>query len=445
MQTAPGAPGRPLTQQLYWFGALGVVSYGMRTVLSHVLPFRQLGFIYGVLLLLATAGPLMLLAKRRGPLRFGSSDARIALAFALAFGLLSLPAVPVGTDLWYYIAEGRLAASGANVYVDRLTPEIKAGLPMDPDRLNITMPYGPVWVWISTGLSSVAGRRVGVEFALYKTLVFVAWAATLWLIYNALKQTPERQTQAVLVAGWLPFAVVMSVAEAHNDILMTALLTGWLVSGPAAGSWMLVASALVKFVTVPVTGLAAIDAIVRRSPRAFVSLAVAGLVAAIVLAIYWSDGGLIGAMSAIAMQRHLTPSALLAGAAGKAQLPAWMAGGLILGWRLLLVGLVLWYGWRHVRRPSRTSLCAWSGALLLAIVLGADRLWPWYALWMLPAVVLSGDVLLMTVALPLIVLLPIVQVLYMWQYLTVTQATALLYAALGAIWLVTMRRALRPF
>jgi alpha-1,6-mannosyltransferase len=430
------------TRQLYWFGALGAICYAARTVLSYVLPFPRRGAVFGVLLLAGTVGPLLLLLSR-GIRPFDARDARIAFGFAVLFGLLCLPAVPAGTDLWYYIAEGRLAASGANVYVDRLTPAIKEGLPMDPDKVNITMPYGPVWVWLSTALSTLAGPRIAAEFVLYKSLMLAAWLAALWAIRGGPGASPDQRTRALLAFGWLPFAVIMSVAEAHNDIVMAALLAVWLASRHPAGVWSLLASALVKFVTVPIVAVAAVDALVRRSSKAFLHLAVAAIAAAVVLALYWNDGGLLGAMRTIAAQRHLTPALLIAGGISWAGLPAWIGGGLILAWRLLLMGLVVWYGWRHVRQPTAASLSAWSAAVMLAVLLGADRLWPWYALWMLPAVIISGDAVLLALALPIVVLLPLVQVLYLWVYLSVPKATVLLFTVLGLTWLVAVPRSAR--
>ena len=41
---------------------------------------------------------------------------------------------------------------------------------------------------------------------------------------------------------------------------------------------------------------------------------------------------------------------------------------------------------------------------------------------------------------PLVVMMPFLQILYMWNYLSSGRATALLYVAVGACWLVTLIR-----
>ncbi|MGE5833771.1 MAG: hypothetical protein ACM4AI_04785, partial [Acidobacteriota bacterium] len=112
-------------------------------------------------------------------------------------------------------------------------------------------------------------------------------------------------------------------------------------------------------------------------------------------------------------------------------------------WRFLLVGFVAWFGWRHVRQPTWRSLCVWVAATLLATLLAANTVWPWYVVWIVPSLALSLDPLLIAIALPLIMLMPFLQIVYRSEYLPNGATTLLLYAATGAVWVITLLRTKR--
>jgi hypothetical protein len=306
-----------------------------------------------------------------------------------------------------------------------------------------TMMYGPAWVWISTGLSRIAAGRLSVEFALYKTLMLAAWLVNLGLVYRALRASPRHQALAMVLLGWLPLSPIMSLAEGHNDIVMIALLTGWLASCVPSGELMLVGSALIKPVTVPIIALSAIDAMVRRSIRAGAVLAVGCLVAAILFVGLWHQGALIAGVGVAMRQPRFSPAALAMLFVNYSHVAEFVGTIITAAWRFLLVAFVAWFGWRHVRQPTWTSLCSSVAATLLAILLAANTVWPWYVVWILPSLVLALDSVLIALALPLIVLMPFLQIVYRSEYLRNGTATMLLYAATGAVWLITILRTKR--
>lgn len=425
-------------------GAICLLCYSARTALSYAdyLQGGSHGLIQMVLLLAATAASLLLAVSWwRSESVIGSRDARRSLSFALSCGVVCALAIPYGSDFWFYIAEGRLAASGTDVYVQDLTAASTAGLP--PMKPQATMMYGPAWVWISTGLSRIGAGRLSVEFALYKTLMLAAWLVNLGLVYRALRASPRHQALAMVTLGWLPLSPIMNLAEGHNDIIMIALLTGWLVSRVPAGELMLVGSALIKPATLPIIALSAIDAMLQRSIRAGAVLAGGCLVAAILFVGLWHQGALIAGVGVAMRQPRFSPAALAMLFVTYSHVTAFVATIITALWRFLLVGFVAWFGWRHVRQPTWRSLCVWVAATLLATLLAANTVWPWYVVWIVPSLALSLDPLLIALALPLIVLMPFLQIVYRSEYLPNGAATMLLYAATGAVWVITLLRTKR--
>jgi hypothetical protein len=98
---------------------------------------------------------------------------------------------------------------------------------------------------------------------------------------------------------------------------------------------------------------------------------------------------------------------------------------------------------RESRASAWASLCAWVAATLLATLLAANTVWPWYVVWILPSLALVLDPLLIVLALPLIVLKPFLPIMYRSEYLPNGAATMLLYAATGAVWLIMLLRTKR--
>jgi len=400
---------------------------------------RARGVILAAILAVTTAGPLLLLFKFSRPeARATARTSRAALCFAVLFGVVCAFASPMFVfDFWYYIAAGRLAAAGGNVYVDHLRPSLLAGLP--PVQFpGITMPYGPAWSWLSELLSRIAGSNIVLEFLAYKSALCAAWILTLVLVYRELRESPFHQLNAILIFGWLPLSVVEVNAEGHNDIIMMVLLTGWLLSRKPASCFLLVASVLVKYASAPAMLVAALDSVVRRSAKTILALAVSGVVGAVVFAYEWNGGALLaGLQPNRANMDGFSPVSLITYAAETLRLPGSIAAIAILVWRVLLVAFVVVYGRRHLRQPSAKSLCALVTAVMLAALLGSSYFWPWYLLWVFPSLILSLDPFLMKGILPLVSLMPFISVLRSGSiHLSMRRATGIMYLILGTGWIV---------
>lgn len=302
------------------------------------------------------------------------------------------------------------------------------------------MPYRPAWACLSEFLSRMAGSRTGFELLAYKAVLCSAWMSTVVLVYRALRDSPLHQATAILILGWLPLSVVDANVEGHNDILMVALLTGWLVSRNPASGVMLVASVLVKYATAPVMLVAAMDAWFRRSWRISIALVVVAMIGGAVFVHEWNGGALLAGLRPNQGFHAYSAVAFVYFSARALGLDGIVAAIPVVAVRLILLALVFIYARRHAAQLSARSLSAFVAVTLLAAVLGANYFWPWYWLWLLPSLLLALDPFLLKVTLPFIILTPFCQLLRLGGMVrvgfTVSRplATALLWAALGACW-----------
>jgi hypothetical protein len=330
---------------------------------------------------------------------------RLLIAALLVGAVSALIPPNTSRDFYYYVAAGRDASAGVNVYTTHLTDAAVAGLPLERGIYRgTTMPYGPAWVWIARSLPPTAWA--------YKLLMFVAWAAILLLLWREL----HSMRVLVLMAFW-PFVPLEALVNGHNDIVMMALLTGWLVRPEQP--WWLGLSVLVKYATGP---LFLVAVIASRWRAAIVAVCVA-----LVLGWYWQDGALIASARVRESWEMLTPVALAH------RLPF----GVVLGWiwRLALVATVGVYGWRYWQDRTRESMTAWVTVILGSLILGSPYALPWYWLWIVPSLLLSKDETLWRLALPFFVLMPFVDLVRNYD-VSSGRLTLALYGGVALWWIV---------
>lgn len=267
------------------------------------LGWRRGGIVVLALLQVAALYGCLNPAARRAPVAVWRWLAGPVLA---SIALLLYP--PINTDVFYYAAAGRIAAIGENPYL--VAPMAIPDEPFAPynDWARITTPYGPVWTTLSRGVYALAGDdpvRVALGF---KTLTaMAALCLALLTITIARRITGDRAVAlaAGVLVGWQPALLLESAGTAHLDAVMMAVAVGGLAvmatgrSGSfRTGLLLLGASALIKPVTIPLLGLAALGRLWQPGGwRAIVGRwlvdigAILGL-AAVLFAPYWSGGDL---------------------------------------------------------------------------------------------------------------------------------------------------------
>ncbi|MCM8750058.1 hypothetical protein NET02_12960 [Thermomicrobiaceae bacterium CFH 74404] len=201
-------------------------------------------------------------------------DFRLIARWTMALALVALAIPPIfSTDVFSYSLFGRLGAVyGLNPYM-ATGRDLSGNDPLLPYLYwrDIPSPYGPVWTIIS--IIVAAGPDASpLELALrFKLLCLGAFVISGWLIYRFVQERwPEHAAWAYLAFTWNPLVIVEGLIAGHNDtVVLALLLTGaWLLlSGqPALGALGLTASALIKYSTLPILGLAGLAALAKAPP-----------------------------------------------------------------------------------------------------------------------------------------------------------------------------------
>jgi alpha-1,6-mannosyltransferase len=319
-----------------------------------------------------------------------STDAAIAgllFKWSLTFAAACFFAFPLFTqDLWLSAAWGRMIASGVNPYHNYFTPESLEGLPLD--HFPIVMSYGPLWGVLSGAVMAIAHDSVLLAFILFKSLLAAAWIGSLILIRRILQQRSSiDQCLAIALFGWAPLGATQSIAEGHNDIVMTLPALLWfllLLRGRSTAPIALASSVLCKYVTAP---LFLIDAIyVLRIERihwrnymtrlifpAFLSIAV--------FAMFYRSFEFFDGLRAISKWRFLQPRDAVAAIEYLTGAPL---SRLAFGVAVLFPALAIYYCFDSFRRPTIEGMLKATIAILAAISFTAiSHLWPWYITWSL--------------------------------------------------------------
>lgn len=318
---------------------------------------------------------LVALAVARGLPRRGLL---VALAVAAAWRLALVPAAPlVSDDVYRYVWEGRIQLHGGNPYAWRDRPEaerwtglrdeVYAGL----NHADYTAVYPPLWQLAARAVVALHDSVAAMKLFLV-LCELAAWAALLAALVRR-GQPPER----VLVLAWSPLALVEVAGSGHNEalgLLLLALALLALESGRVAAA----AGAIgLGFAAKLLPGLVALAWLRRFRPwHAVLAALVAGVWA---LPFLGAGRGLVRSLAAYS--RHwrfneslFAPLAALAGhdAAVRAALAAVVALALVLAWRRC--------------EPAGAGL----GVVAAVLVLSPNVL-PWYALWLLPLLVLRDS------------------------------------------------------
>ncbi len=170
--------------------------------------------------------------------------------------LATYPAL--AADVFGYLMYGRIVSEyGGNPYVD--TANAFPGDPYFPpvggDWRDYPAPYGPLWVWISTAVTWLAGGQQITALLLIKIIVILAHfgvAFFVWLLALDISGSQRRAAWALLAYGWSPLAITHFALDAHNDAMMLLFLTAaiWFArrQRPDLALPALALSVLVKFV-----------------------------------------------------------------------------------------------------------------------------------------------------------------------------------------------------
>jgi hypothetical protein len=303
---------------------------------------------------------------------------RMALAVAASWRIALVFAPPLlSDDVNRYVWEGRVQLHGGNPYAWEDRPEmarwepLRDGVWQGVSHKSYTALYPPAWqlaaaavVWMHDSVTAMKAFLVACELA--------AWAL-LAAILRRRGLPPDR----LLVLAWSPLAIVEIAGSGHNDAFAILATVAALAALENGRGFMAAVSGAIAFDAKILPGF-----IVAASARRFRPWHVAaGLVVAAALFIPYASAG-SGLWHSAIRYAHFwrfneTLFALLRAALGES---AAMAAA-----TSLLAAVVAALVWRGTE-----SVTAGLATVVASILLAANVL-PWYALWLLPFLVLRDS------------------------------------------------------
>lgn len=218
----------------------------------------------------------------------------VVVAFALLFVLTMALMYPItAIDVYGYIVRTRIFTMfGSNPFTT-----VPAQFPQDPFGYYIggwkdwPTPYGPLFILLATIPSWLSGNDLLLNLLSFKAVAIAAYLWDAWLIFLILKRShPSLATRGVLLFAWNPLVVFETAGNGHNDALLVffVLLAVYLVSTdrPTLGMAALIASVLIKYITLLLVPLLAIHILRKqnswRDRFAFIGLSTVASLALVV-------------------------------------------------------------------------------------------------------------------------------------------------------------------
>lgn len=372
----------------------------MRTTTAGLWLSRLMVFV-GVALLLQTW--LVLGSDLMGGLRMGRGVQATILA-AWSAPLLFAPPL-FSRDVYAYLAQGRLLAEGIDPYqngVSSLPGWFIEGV--DPMWGETPSPYGPLFLMISRSVAEFADERVFLAAVIFRLLAVAGVIGMLYLVPILAKAHGIDPAKAVWLAVLNPLVIMHFVAGGHNDAIMVALLLAafaFAVRRQSAAAAAMVALATsvkpIALLALPFIGIA-------RTPHAwtwrqritdwvFVSL-VAGAVFLVTVVIAGVGFGWVSALGTPGVVKTwLSPMTAIGMVVGGAfQLLDLAATNDVAVNIFRSIGLVISLGIVTYLslRPNGRSATRGAALAFLAVVALGPVVQPWYLLWVLPLLVVTG-------------------------------------------------------
>lgn len=367
----------------------------------------ELLIVAGILLLLFAWLSLGLSLRPGGSSRAGAAVASVrqVVASIVAWSAPLLLAFPLfSRDIFAYVGQGRLLASGLDPYTDVMADVpgwFEAGV--DPKWSETVTPYGPLFVFLQAIIVQ-ATAAFPTEVALLVTRLLSVAGFTLLLYYGwRIARLRGSNEAAVLWAiGASPLVLMNFVVAGHNDALMLGLIVAGayqaLKGRPILATLLVAAAAGVKpiaLLALPVIGIiwAGADAgwgrlIARWAAVAALAL---GSILAFGVGLGAGAGWIAGLGTPLEIGSWYSVPRILSlrlrdvvewfGGDGPATQSAIVLGFLVLGCVILTYLLTV------KRRSDPIWLLAGSFA---AIALCSPLLHPWYGLWLMSLFGIAG-------------------------------------------------------
>jgi hypothetical protein len=336
------------------------------------------------------------------------STRAVLISIAVLNGLVLLAPPLLSTDLFSYIAYGRLGAMyGISPYLHG--PNV---ISFDPvysfvgqQWTHTPTAYGPLFTALSYPL---AGLGIPANVFAYKLIAALSCLAIVWLVWHAARLRGTNQVEAVALVGLNPVIVVYGVGGGHNDLLMLALLVGGvyvlLRQQAGTGGAMIVAATAVKLTAGMLLPFALAANTGRRMARRadrqrlLAGAAASALVCGLFGLLLFGSGPLqlLSTLTGIQGEggSHSIPGFILM-VVGLSSLSTTVAGILHVLYAMYLAWLL------HRVWIDKLDWITAAGWAFVGLLLTAGLIMPWYIAWLIPLAALSHDRRLWTTAMVL--------------------------------------------
>ena len=287
-----------------------------------------------------------------------------------------VPEPPLSTDLYRYAWDARVTASGTSPYLHAPTDEALEPLrdvaiwpEINLPTWQTPYPPGAQAAFLAARVAFGGGPRA-------TTWLFLtaesATVALLVLVLVRLGRPPER----VLLYAWHPLAVSEIASNGHVDALaalaVASVFAAWTARRTVVAGAVIGAAAIVKYGPALL-----VPALFRRGGMRLAAPAVAVVAAGYAVA-FWAGGDVLG--SAPRLLRTIEFGSLEPILAPHLGRP--LAQGLLVAALLIVLAVVARRRHDDVDEVARSSLLVLGGLLVTGTFLQ-----PWYALWLVPCLV----------------------------------------------------------
>jgi hypothetical protein len=355
----------------------------------------------GVALLLQTW--LVLGADLMAGLRLRFSTQALILVAWTAPLLLSAPLF--SRDVYAYLAQGRLLAEGYDPYsvgVSRLPGWFIEGV--DPMWGETPSPYGPLFLTFARGVANFVGDQAFLAAVMFRLFAVAGVVAMLFIVPRLAEHHGIDGTKAVWLAVLNPLVIMHFVAGGHNDAVMVALVLAAFLAGAnrqialaAAGIALAASIKPIAILALPFIGIMRTPVAWSWGQRIVDWVYVTVICGAVFVATAVIAGVGFGWVNALAtpgtVKTWLSPMTAIGMAlGGVTQSLGWSQTNEVPVAIMRAIGMVVWLAlvtWLAIL-PQGRSAARGAGLALLAVVFFGPVVQPWYLLWVLPLLVVTG-------------------------------------------------------
>ena len=308
-------------------------------------------------------------------------------------------------DAYSYFAQGQLVLAGQDPYttgVSELPGWFLTGA--DPLWAESPAPYGPAFLLLQGGVAAVSGPHAFLGAVLFRLIALVGVILMLAYVPRLATAHGLEPAKALWLTVLSPLVLMHFVAGAHNDALMVGLMVAGLALAverhPVAGVVLIALAGAVKpiaLVVLPFAGLVWAGTRSDWVTRIWAWVRCTLIVLVVFVVLSWLAGVGLGWIASLStpgtVRTWLSPPTVVGMLVGGVL--DWLgvtdsADGAVTFFRTvaMLIGAVI--GLFLVLRPEGRSAVRGAGLGILAIVLLGPVVQPWYVLWALPLLAVTG-------------------------------------------------------